>query len=98
MTKETVTMHTAYSWVERNHIGPVPVLHYGSRQFDFDQQDGEALAEACSDLPTKDYPHRDVLSPGPNKSRKPHNVLSTAAFLMAIELAAGLIWVLWRML
>ena len=41
------------------------------------------------------YPHQDVLSPGPNKLRA-HNPLEIVALCFALEIIAGLIWMVMR--
>ena len=100
MSKETTTMRVAYHFYEKH-------MENGRRLYEWDQSDGEALAEACThletpaisilQLPANDYIHRDVLSPGPNKSkRNAPNVLSTCAFLVMVEIVAGLIWLVAR--
>ena len=64
MTKQTDTVRIAYSWADRNGINPLPVVRYGSRQWETGNDEDEALSEACTHLetPAIAYPFESVIT------------------------------------
>jgi hypothetical protein len=97
----TDTVRIAYRWCQRNGIGePVPVVRYTLRVWDDPMEsppDAPTPASAPAiAIPEHSYPLRDVLSPGPNEISNPWNPLAIAAIVAALEILAGLIWMVMR--
>lgn len=97
----TSTAKITLQWFERNKLGePLDVVHHSiGWTHDIPEPSANAPTHpriAGKGIPVKDYPHFMLLDPAPNKSKLPPNMLSSAVVIFALEIIAGLIWLVLR--